>query len=414
MVGGSTVAYPSDETRRRAQLRSITITIFVGLTVTLVGLLGASLGGWLGFGSSVVGLAGVVLFLIGVARQILFQVSATRDRIRRAAIVAAPVRVGGPPPPPVLREGGAVVGELQIPRGYVPAGSGRFYTLVGLSALLGLAVVAGSVALVTGRLRPVPAGLVLVLCALGLALMGLLLADFSRDVPDFLDRRREREIRFDQAGLSANFYPAQRYRPTPAGVSMTTRWFGRVEASLPAPNVVPWKLVQMIVDAPVSATDPTRAVVAIDPASVPWWSGGLKITMGFFPVGDARTGFAVTALVERRQLPTLLWWAFQGGSRLYARYATLTPAGQQAVRRFLGSSDSVIFRAGPARQRLALPPPRRRDPARQLDPLAARRRRPVKGAPVAPAVAAASQSIYRGPFSELGRRGATVSGGTHL
>ena len=357
------LGYPAEERADRRKDRRATRFVLATFLIAFVGLLaGLALPGtWLGVGFLLVGLAGMVLALGGIFWQLSLHLRRTAGTIARSRVITAPTE--GPPPAPAtaLRSATALSGYLLLAPNHRSQARNVFVGEMALAVLCAVGAGAGTAEIVGAGLRLSPNVILLLPLVALLSALLLFMGDSGRDLPGILTGPPPWELRMDSQGISGPFYPESRYEVSSTGAVMASRWFHRVQASLPAPNAIPWKLVTVSVINPVDPNDPLRSRIAFAATQVPWWSGGLKISLGFFPSGDLDLGGGLACSIERRQLSTILWRAFQGGSRLFARYDRLSPAGQAAVRAFLGQSDSFLFRSQTRGVPLVLPPPTSED-----------------------------------------------------
>lgn len=300
-------------------------------------------------------IAGGVLWIGGLFWVLALRLRDTRDVIRQAKVITAPTSAV-PAAPTTLRSAGTLRGTADLPSNYASQRRNLFYGQMALGLLLTGGTSVGAVALAVTSVGELESDSQLLVLAALLGVMLLLVADFIRDLPTALDGGRATEVRIEPTGIAAPFYPEMRFVSSGGAFTMRSRWFGRVQAALPAPNAVPWKLLQVRILPSQDGGSSTWAQMSLLPAEVPWWFGGLKIAIGFLPGGGwlASSGFRLW--VERRQLGTILWWASQGGSRLMSTYGSLTPAGQQAVRASLGVAAPGGLRAAGAERVVVLPP----------------------------------------------------------
>jgi hypothetical protein len=355
------VAYPREErAQSRRQRRALLVAIlgfclFVGSYAA--GPILAGPAPLISFALIFVFLAGMVLWLGSLFWILYLRFQTTRDVLRRAKVITAPTSAVPAPASSELPIAGTLVGWVCLPAGYTHFRRRLFYLYLTSGVILTAGAIAGIASLaIQSKLAAFQPAATLVLSAL-LGLTLILVADYCRDLPSAFNDGNALELRFDRAGTAGQFYPVSRYESAGEGFSMKSKWFRRVQATLPAPNAISWKLLQPCVVALWDPSNPQMARISLRATSVPWWSGGLKISIGFLP-GDGWLGTSgQMVLIERRQLPAALWWAFQGGSRVTAHYEALTSIGQEAARSFIGVADQSWIGSNSAGRIVTLSPP---------------------------------------------------------
>jgi hypothetical protein len=352
-----TAAYPRTEPRTRAanQRAFLVLLLGVGLGGTGVIALSSGLEPILAFVALAV--VGTVLLFAGIVLLLAAMAATLSENLSVGRAVTAPMAAASGAwslPENALRA--SILLKTDFARS-VRRTSG---TLLGLAILVLAGVGAGAAAYAVGTYgRPLIDFELLGLFALLGAVM-LVLADMRRLLPKFLSGGVPHYLFIDRWGLSGPLYPLAEYGRDPAGYAIRSPWFAIVLARLPAPNQIPWRLVSLCASRIRDERDPSLSYISLAPARFPVWMRGLKINDGFLPtagIGDSSFGYGLIVAVLRNQLLSILWMAFQGGSRLFAEYGQLTPTGQQATRAFAGIGTVSWNRPLNGPWFVSLPPP---------------------------------------------------------
>lgn len=359
-------AYPTPSRRQRTAERWAPVLVLAGgaCFVAALFLVGSPpfTSGLLGWAIVAVGLVGFGLAVAGMFLTVGTSIGRLRERIRVGRAVTAPEQ---PAPLRPATEAEGVRGAIVLREDYRQRLRLGFFAIIALATLFAAGAIAAGVGLLFGRFGPPPASLYLVLLLAALPPLFLLMADTRRGSVGFLAGGPARALFFTSQGVEGALYPFSEYQPEPDGYTLRTRWFHVVLARLPAPNQIPWRLVSIVAARVHDDRDPNVALVALLPAAVPWWMGGLKIVEGFWPSGmsgDSRLAVGLVVAVPRSQLDSFLWMAFRGGSRLFAENSQLTPAGRAAAREYVGKWTSFGSRPlNNAPWYVSLPPPSSRE-----------------------------------------------------
>lgn len=341
------IAYPESEQRTARRFRVAAWTIVPGFALlgTAVVLLSLGVGGTLELVLWFVAAAGgATLLLVGFGLSILAQFQSTRELIGVARARTAPE---GPPVLDTAPARGEIRAGVVLTAGNRDRSNSAFLAPVVFACVVATAVVVGLASLLLGRFPPSsPAILLLILSALLVPAL-LAYADVNRAPPGRFEETATPSLFVSAQGVEGPFYPYAAYQQEPDGSSIRSPWFRIVQARLPAPNRVPWRLLSVTVGRTHDARTPALSFVSLTPAQIPWWMGGLKLGPGFLPagtVGDGTLGFGLVLAVWRSQLDQVLWMALLGGSRLFTEHSQLTDAGRAAVKSGAGLGNSWMNR----------------------------------------------------------------------
>lgn len=356
--GPSPIAYPPSEVGDRRRQDRAVLAFFLSMAFAAAVLI-------LVQNVAMPALAAIALFVGAVAAVFVslawfmyVRFTQTADQVLRArARSTLPL----PPPPPDPRQpvipGEMLVDPRPLSENTIAVG-GFFGTVAIMLMVVGFAYSAVRWGPLNFRL------VMLVLIGLSLALLWLVLyqVELRRTAAHFARPDRPRGIFATPSGLEGPFYPFEAYALERGSAVIRSTWRRYVLGRLPAPNVVPWRLITVLYSVASDGWNAGSTILVVRPIPTPFWLDGLKITTDFFPAGarkDIALGQGLQLAIPRQYRATVLWMALQGGSRLLADQRQLTPAGQAACRAFAGAFQSTMSRPlGAAPHYLSLPPAR--------------------------------------------------------